>query len=252
MPEHGRRVHRRAARCAATVLVVGMVMVGTGAASAAPRPDRFAVITFIPASHQVTLTIPTPPCQGGPPGCVWRLWVNEPDTPGAPVLGSATGTSGVLVVTYPATVCGTVQGDASVLLQADVAVGGTVWRYKVGHRTIIPCPSTPPPTPPTPPTSVTTPTTISTVVPPPTTITTVIPPPVGADGQPPSTTSVPLTTTTAVRKAALAQLPFTGIDLEPMVLLGTALVLAGLVLATGLEQRRQALRRLQISGRAQW
>jgi len=230
---------------AAGMIMAGLVLTGVGVANAATRHSKFVVITFLPAQHEVTLTIPTPPCQGGPPGCVWRLWVNEPFAPGAPVLGSATGTTGTLVVTYPSTVCGTtVQGDASVTLQADVSVGGEVWRYKVGHRMELPACPTPGST-----TTTTTP-----VAPGGTTTTTAVTPTTTATGTgSPTAASAtdPTTPAKAVQTAAISQLPFTGIDLEPMALLGMASVLAGLLLATRLEQRRRALRRLHYTAQVQ-
>jgi hypothetical protein len=215
---------------AAGLVVAGLVLTGVGVAGAASSSPKFALITFVPTHHEVTLTIPTPPCKAGPPGCVWRLTVNEPFAPGAPALGQVTGTTGTLVVTYPATVCGTtVQGDASVQ-----AVAGGVWRYKIGHRTVVPaCP---------PPASTTTTTTKPGAV------------------TPGATTTVPAAATTsvtdptparAVQTAALAQLPFTGIDIEPIGLIGMACVLAGLLLATRFEQRRRTLRRLRLTAQVQ-
>ncbi len=249
MREHGRRVHRRVAALAAALVVAGVTLASMGSATAAPRPSQFIIIKFIPSLHEVTLTIPTPPCKHGPPGCVWRLWVNEPFAPGAPVLGSAVGTSGVLTVTYPSTVCGTVQGDASVTLQADVSVGGQVWRYKVGHRMTIPCTPTSPVT--HPPTATTHPvaptTTATTPAPDPSSSATTALPFTGGT----ATTTTGPTTGKAVQTAAISQLPFTGIDLKPMVLMGMALILSGLLLASRLEQRRRALRRLHFAARVQ-
>jgi hypothetical protein len=46
--------------------------------------------------------------------------------------------------------------------------------------------------------------------------------------------------------AEAAQLPFTGIDIKPMGYIGVAMVFAGLLLATTLEKRRRALRRLKV------
>ena len=207
---------------AAISIAVGVTLSGMGVAGAAPQPSKFVIIKINQSLHEVTLQIPTPPCKHGPPGCVWKLSVNEPLLPGDPELGVATGTSGILTVTYPSTVCGTVQGDAGVLLQADVSVGGQTWRYKVGHRMIIVCP--------------------------PTTPTTNVPTQPPNEGTPPSPSSGPTFTANgpepAVKTAALAQLPFTGIDLTPMALIGMSLVLCGLVLASRLDERRRALRRL--------
>lgn len=228
------------------MIMAGVTVAGMGGATASPRPSQFVIVKFIPSLNEVTLTIPTPPCGPGPPGCVWRLWVDEPFAPGAPVLGSAVGSTGVLTVTYPSTVCGTVQGDAGVTLQADVSVGGQVWRYKVGHRLTIPCtptsPTSHPPTPTTHPAS--TPTTVTPSLD--GSATTALPY-TGAAAAP----STEPTPAKAVQTAAISQLPFTGIDLQPMVLIGMALVTAGLLLASRLEQRRRALRRLHVVARVQ-
>ncbi len=212
---------------AAISIAVGVTLSGMGVAGAAPQPSKFVIIRFIQSLHEVTLQIPTPPCKHGPPGCVWKLSVNEPLLPGDPELGVATGTSGLLTVIYPSTVCGTVQGDAGVLLQADVSVGGQTWRYKVGHRLVIVCPPTIPPTTPT----------HSVPAQPPNDGGTPPSPPGGAT----FTANGPQA---AVKTAAPAQLPFTGIDLTPMALIGMSLVLCGLVLASRLDERRRALRRV--------
>ena len=128
---------RRIAAVVAFSVVVGVPLAGTGVATAALRPKHFVVIKFVPSANEVTLQIPTPPCRHGPPGCVWRLLVNEPFVPGEPLLGVVTGTSGLLTVTYPSTVCGVVQGDAS-----GMSAGSGRWRIKVGHRKTIVCPVT--------------------------------------------------------------------------------------------------------------
>jgi hypothetical protein len=224
MRVHGKRVLWRIRGLAIITIVVGVALAGMGSGAAAQRsPGKFAVIKFFPSLHQVTLTIPTPPCKQGPPGCVWRLWVNEPFAPGAPVLGTVTGTSGVLTVTYPATVCGTVQGDASVTLQADVSEGGPTVRHKFGHRLTITCPpnsanSRPPTTTPDP--------------------TTQLPFTGAVSGSPtdPASTSRVATTT-----AAVSQLPFTGVDVRPLAVIGIALILLGLMLVTRPERQRRVV-----------
>ena len=81
-------------------------------------------------------TIPTPGCRpdGNTVACQWELVVNEPAVPGQPVVGMATGTSGVLQVPYPS-FCGVIQADAMV---------GPPERLEVGHRHLIntcDCPS---------------------------------------------------------------------------------------------------------------
>jgi hypothetical protein len=226
MQYHAGRVRRLVAVLAAVLVASGVTLAGMGVATASGRPSQFAVIKFLPALDEVTLQIPTPPCPHPSKGCVWRLTVNEPLAPGTPFLGQATGTSGLLVVKYPATVCGTVQGDASIALQADVSVGGTVWHFRVGHRITIPCPSTGP-TPVNP--------TVAAVV-------SVDP---AATGSLTAATSVGDPGSNTVSAAAASQLPFTGTDVRSLALLGGSLALAGLLLGAGLDQRRRAARRVQ-------
>jgi hypothetical protein len=127
---------------AAVSIALGVTLVNMGVASAASRPSAFPIIKFIPAENEVTLLIPTPPCRNTPPGCVWKLSVNEPFAPGTPLLGVAIGTSGLLTVTYPPLTCGVIQGDASREIQADVSVGSQHFRLEVGHRLTIACPGT--------------------------------------------------------------------------------------------------------------
>ena len=243
MREHGRRVHRRIASLAAVVIVMGATQASMGVATAAPRPNKFVVLRIDPAARQVTLQVPTPSCGHGPPGCVWLLAVDQPSAPGDPQLGMVTGTSGLLTVTYPTSVCGVVQGDAEV---APVPTAGSEqWRYKVGHRVDLPCPPGGPTTP-DPTTTTTHPTggstsPTSTTGPPPTTRTASLPFSGG------SSSSAAGPTTHAVETAAITQLPFTGIDLPRLVLIGTALVLAGLLLAS----RRRSLRKLQVAALVQ-
>jgi hypothetical protein len=173
----------------------------------------------------VTLTIPTPPCAPDQQGCKWVLFVNEPDVAGKPVVGSVTGTSGVLTVKYPADFCG--------VLQADARTGPPfVQVYGIRHHVGGDCP---PPT--------TTTTTMSTqptgtTEPPPT------PPNVSATaGSPPvpgavaPTSDLPATdapsaagTSTPAASSTPSQLPFTGIDVKPLLLVGSASVLTGLAL----------------------
>ena len=222
MREHGGSGGvRLVAVLSAIVIASGITIAGMGVATASMRPSQFVIISFVPSLDEVTLQIPTPPCKHESRGCVWKLSVNEPLAPGTPVLGQATGRSGLLVVKYPAAVCGTVQGDASVALQADVSVGGSVWHYKVGHRITIPCPSTSPGAAPADP---------------------------AATGTAPFT-GAPSTADQsghAVQTAAVAQLPFTGVGVRSLALTGTSFVLAGLVLAAGLEQRRRLVRRVRV------
>lgn len=74
-----------------------------------PKPGSLppgAVLVFDNARQQVELTVPGP--------VQWTLFVNEPDAPGAPTVGTATGSSGILVVAYPEGFCGVIQADVLV------------------------------------------------------------------------------------------------------------------------------------------
>ncbi len=228
MRDHGGSVHRLVAVVAALLVVSGVTIAGMGVATASARPSQFAIIKFIPSLDEVTLQIPTPPCPHPSSGCIWKLSVNEPFAPGMPFLGQAIGTTGLLVVKYPATVCGTVQGDASVALQADVSIGGTVWHYRVGHRITIPCGSTGPAAP------------------------VGVAPAAGSVAAADPSAAEPFTAALpsddpgpAMTSAPVAQLPFTGLDVRPLALIGGFLALAGLVLIAGFDQRRWAMRRLR-------
>ncbi|HUY66983.1 MAG TPA: hypothetical protein VMV06_09215 [Acidimicrobiales bacterium] len=91
--------------------------------------SQFVHVKFVDQSRAVTLTIPTPACKHSSraTSCVWRLFVDEPDVAGQPVVGAVSGTSGVLSVPYP-TMCGVLQADALV---------GAPPRKAVGYRHVI-------------------------------------------------------------------------------------------------------------------
>jgi hypothetical protein len=94
----------------------------------------YGVFSF--TASQVTFAIPVPSCRTvkHAPACEWMLIVQEHDLAGAPVIGQDIGTSGVLVVSYPA-FCGAIQADALVGTPAH-------WRQVIGHqRTIATCSS---------------------------------------------------------------------------------------------------------------
>jgi hypothetical protein len=100
----------------------------SNAASASSRDRSFAVIKFWPSRNVVTLDIPSA-CPDSHPTCVWVLTVNEPETPAQTLVGTATGTSGVLTVAYPDDFCGVIQADAT--------VGPAPWKIQFGHRAAI-------------------------------------------------------------------------------------------------------------------
>ena len=68
-------------------------------------------------------------CPKTEPFCEWQLFVDEPDIPSQTVVGTATGTSGILTVNYPKNFCG--------VIQADAIVGPSPWLYQFGHRKMI-------------------------------------------------------------------------------------------------------------------
>jgi len=196
-----------------------------------PRPapklrDGHPVLRFNVPLGEVQLTIPTPACPVSDPDCVWRLIINEPKAPGAPIVGTVTGTSGTLTLAFP-TYCGVIQADAQL---------GPVWVQEQGIRHKIGT-CTPTPTTTSTSTTATTATTASTK-----------PPVVVAASTTPTTSGLPFTPSTTAATAtagttAAAQLPFTGLDIRPMIILGSALILFGGLLLTTVESRRRALRR---------
>jgi hypothetical protein len=209
------------------VLIAGITFialsVGMQVASSAVASSSSGIITFEDAAQQVTLTIPTPPCAAGHDGCKWVLFVNEPNVPGKPVVGSVTGTTGVLTVKYPPNFCGVLQADART---------GPPWTQVYGlHHTVegtycSPQTSTTTTTtlaPPTTPTSTPPLTAANQATPPTTSPATASPPVVAAATSEPA--SAPSGTTAT---AAPTQLPFTGPDVKLLMLVGLTLVGTGL------------------------
>jgi hypothetical protein len=187
-------------------------------------------LVYDDAAQQVALTIPTPPCAPGQEGCKWVLFVNEPKVPGKPVVGSVTGTTGVLTVKYPPRFCG--------VLQADARTGPPFTQVYGLLHTVEGSNCTPL-------TSTSTSTTTTTLGPPTATAQPPVPPNASATAVPPvigpaaaSTGSVaepPAASGTSLpASAAPTGLPFTGIDVTPLLLVGLALVATGL----GLLMRR--------------
>jgi len=206
-------------------VLVGSVVVGSAPASASAR-GAFAVIKFWPAENVVTLEIPVPPCRNRPANCVWRLMENEPDVPAQTVVGTMTGTSGILTLPYPTNFCGVIQADA--LVESSPGAAGP-WSFQIGRRTQLYPPTCTPVTP--------------TGNEPTTTTTKPAAPTPAAQlpftGSPPTATSDPL----LVAKAQPTQLPFTGVDVKPLAIVGASLILLALSILTTLEQRRRGLRR---------
>ncbi len=206
-------------------VLVGSVLVGSAPASASAR-GTFAVIKFWPTYNEVTLQIPAPPCRNRPADCVWKLIENEPDVPAQTLVGSATGTSGILTLSYPANFCGVIQADALVEPTPDAA---GPWSLQIGRRSTIQTASSCVPVAPTGGEPTTTPTKA----------------PATPAAQLPYTGSPPTANTDPVLAATTAptQLPFTGVDVKPLAIVGGSLVLLALSLLTTLEQRRRGLRR---------
>ncbi len=185
---------------------VGMAM-ATGTAWSGPAHSRHPVLKFDSEQHHVQLTIPTLACPGSNQNCEWLLYVNEPSVPGQPVVGFATGSSGTLTINYPI-LCG--------VMQADVLVGPAPWRYKFGHRRRLDTCGAP----------------TSAVA-------------VGGPGTP-VTASLPFSDpagpSTAVAGTNGAQLPFTGFDVQTLLVVGMALLVLGSALLSTVEFRRRIIR----------
>lgn len=224
---------RMRGRCRGSVVAIAMVTVGmiaaiSGTASASVTPNAQPLIKFWPADNEVTLQVPI--CDGRRPTCEWMLYVNEPYVPSQTVVGAVVGSSGILTVAYPTDFCGVVQADA-ILLKSPP-------KLEIGHQAAVTtAPNCPPVTKDTVPTPKPLPATGGTNPP---------APAATVAGTGTGTGAATLTNDPAHTAAAeAAQLPFTGIDIKPMGYIGVAMVLAGLLLATRLEKRRLALRRLK-------
>jgi uncharacterized membrane protein YgcG len=239
----------------------GAATISAGVAGSAQSHFPYPVLRMHFDTDTVTLVIPTPACPTSDPGCVWMLYVNQPKT--GTVVGVATGTSGVLTVAFP-NYCG--------LLQADALIGPAPWTFRHGiHRHIDNC--TDPTTTTTTDSSTTTTTTGgnagSTTTTTPTTTTSsstttsTNPPSAGGGGTSTTTSStsaLPFTSTTAAPAGVAAakgggssgsgggsgsatSLPFTGSNVTQLVLLGSLLVIVGLILLSTVESRRRMMRR---------
>ena len=127
MQTRGRRVNRWLAAVAAALIALGSTFVIVGSASASAPVGHFPVIRFWPNYNVVTMTVPLRVwCPKSKPFCEWQLYVNEPDIPSQTLVGTATGTSGILTVKYPKHFCG--------VIQADALVGPSPWLFQFGHK----------------------------------------------------------------------------------------------------------------------
>jgi hypothetical protein len=257
------RIYQLMALGAVALLAAGATLIGAGTAWAGPgkagtgHHDPLGLLAFTDGTVQ--LQIPTPACPSSKPDCVWALFVNEPLEAGRTVIGEVTGTSGVLVVNLPH-YCGVVQADA--------LLGPRPWREKGGTRTLLDtCGSGSSTTTSSSTTSTSTSSTTTPTTTPPTTDPTTTPTTAAGGGgggttgggggaagaaSTSPTSALPFTGATSASQAtttdplhldAATQLPFTGADLRPFVLLGIVLVLAGALLLTTVESRRRLLRR---------
>jgi hypothetical protein len=255
--------NRCLALIAVCVLALGTTLVTAGSASAAARIGRFAKIKFYSKYRVVTMNVPLSCPKLRQPPCDWMLYVNEPENPAEPVVGTQTAASGspkILQVSYPRDFCG--------VIQADVVVGPSPWQFETGrvreintadprgHNNSAYCPHTPPDTsttqpngPPHPPggggggggggndnggnvqatTAATSGLPFSGS---------------GSSGSGSTANGAVAADATTAATAAPATLPFTGADVKPLVVIGAAMILFGLYILSSLEQRRRALRRL--------
>ena len=130
MQTRGRRVNRWLAAVAAALIALGSTFVIVGTASASAPVGHRPVIRFWPNYNVVTMTVPLRVwCPKSKPFCEWELYVNEPDIPSQKLVGTATGTSGILTVNYPKHFCG--------VIQADALVGPAPWLFQFGHKRTI-------------------------------------------------------------------------------------------------------------------
>ncbi len=226
------------------IAVIGLSLTLGDTAWSAAESSSTAVIIFDDAAQQAQLIIPTPACPASQPNCEWKFFLNEPKL--SVDVSTVYGTSGTLTLAYPRDFCGVIQADAYV---------GPPWVAKRGFQhTIQDC--TPPTTTTTaPPTTTTTapPATTTTTEPPtaPTTSTTTPTPPVFAatnDPPPAAPPAPPLAPPPAAApesapvSATQPQLPFTGRDMKPLLLIGLTLVAVGLSLLTTTESWRRMTR----------
>lgn len=197
-----RRQGRRLLAPACLLLVVGVLLTWSGVASAAARPNATVVLRISAANDDATLQLPQVACPGLHPGCQWTLEVWEVYGPGEVLVGKATGSTGVLTAGYPSDYCGEIQADALIDL--------IHWRVVVGHRQEVGSSGS----------GCTSPN-VPTEVP-----FTGVANPTGGNGS-----SVPT--------GGAPQLPFTGVDIRPLALIGSALVAIGLLMVDPFRRRRR-------------
>ena len=156
------------------------------------------------SSDRVTLTLPTQGCPYRRPDCQWMLFVNDPTTGRLVGTGLATDPTSGSALTVALPAC------FDGVVQADALIGPSPWRKVVGRKATVQTSA-----------SCTLPFTAANT---------------GTGGNTGSAGTAPA-------GAKLAQLPFTGIDVKPLTLLGVSLTLLGLLMATDFDRRRKKVRR---------
>jgi len=184
--------------------------------SAAASPSTPQII-FDDLDQQAKLVVPTPPCPTTQPDCQWKFVVQIPE--GNITVGVVVGTSGTLVVPYPANFCG--------VIQADAYRGPPFVPLRGFQHTIETCHTTP--------TTSTTTTSTSTTSTTTTTGPMHVPPPIvtpNTSPLPAPPVAPPVTPSTPVVVTTPTQLPFTGVNTKPMLFVGLTLVALGVALLT--------------------
>jgi hypothetical protein len=205
-----RRISRWVAGAGVCAVVVGVATLWGGTSRAGAATPVF---TFSQIQSHVQMTIPGPACPESN-ACEWMLYVNEPFVAGGPTVAEVTGTSGTLTVPYPPNFCG--------VLQADALIGPGKWVYLTGIRQTV---------------GLCSPTVVDTSS--------------AVAGQPSTLPySAPASTAPAPVATSAKTLPFTGVDVGPEVVLGTVLLLAGMVLLVDSDLRR--LRWIGAVGPIRW
>jgi hypothetical protein len=267
---------------AIALVSMGAIMVTAGTASSTPEVFSYPVLRFDDAAQQIQLKIPTPACPVGQSDCEWMLYVNQPGEPGQPVVAQVIGTSGVLTVAYP-DFCGVLQADAligpapwvyktGIRRRIDTCVSPTTTTTSSSTTTTTSSTTTTTTTDPstttttstepstttttTDPSTTTTTTSTSTTLPATTTTQSSVPPVVSAGSTTPTTggggsSQLPFTDATSASSSgagttATSSLAFTGLDIKPLVLIGSMMILIGGLLLTTMETKRRALRRVPV------
>ena len=230
-------------------IISGVLFAATTAGAAQPQ------IIWGPDGVAITAPSTCPP--GAYEPCSWLGYMNEPDVPKTVGLGPIP-PGFTFDISYPSDFCGVLQADAlyRVTTPTDFSALGGWWELSYGSRfTNTHC--TPPTTTTTtevmPSTTTTTePSTTTTVAPtttttgPPTTTVPAHPPgsvpptsPSGSGSTSPTTLpNVPPVPPTVPYDATAPQLPFTGVPVARLLVIGGGLIAIGLVLLTKLRTRR--------------